>query len=125
MDVDLEDRLLFGLPPLRLGYVAMAAVVALAVWRGVPFVGGPLAALAAAVGAAFGWGSWRGRGPDHWAAAATLWVLRTRRVEFVGSARVHTVRVGRPSHARRPLLRPRPAATIHVLTVVGDPDAEP
>lgn len=125
MDVDLEDRLLFGLPPLRLGYVGIAAVVALAAWRGVPVAGGPIAVLVAAIGAVFGWGQWRGRGPDHWLVAATLWVLRARRLELTRPRVVP--KIGRrPRLAqRRPLLPPRAPATIHVLHVVGDGEGDP
>lgn len=121
MDVDLEDRLLLGLPPLRLGYVAIAALVALGAWRAVPLVGGVVAVAVAAIGAAFGWGQWRGRGPDHWVVAAALWLGRTRQLEL-------TLKVGpRPPvpSRRRPMFRPRPPASIHVLHVLSEPERDP
>ena len=121
MDVDLEDRLLFGLPPLRLGYVAIAAIVALAAWRAVPVVGAVLAVVVAAIGAAFGWGQWRGRGADHWVVAASLWLARTRRLEVTPRLRPPRLVPQR----RRPLLRPRPPGSIHGLHVMSEPERDP
>ncbi len=81
-DVDLEDRLLFGLTATRFGELAVAVLAAFAAWRLVPVIGAGLAAAALAVGALFGWARWRGRPADHWAVAYVLFVLRTRRVEI-------------------------------------------
>jgi hypothetical protein len=81
MDVDLEDRLVLGLTPQRFGYVAVAGLGALACWHAIPVLGGGLGVLVLGAGALLGWGSWRGRGLDHWLLAATTWTLRTRRIE--------------------------------------------
>jgi hypothetical protein len=67
--IDLEDRLLYGLSPARLGYVAGLAVLASWCWRQSPW--GPLRFAAAIVllgGAlAMGWLRHDGRHLDAWA----------------------------------------------------------
>jgi hypothetical protein len=67
--IDLEDRLLYGLSPARLGYVAGLAVLASWCWR--QPVWGPLRVLAAivllAVAGAVGWLRYDGRHLDAWA----------------------------------------------------------
>ena len=66
--IDLEDRLLYGLSPARLGYVAGLAVLASWCWR--QPVWGPLRILAAlillAVAGAVGWLRYNGRHVDAW-----------------------------------------------------------
>ena len=120
-DVDLEDRLLFGLTAVRFGQVAVACLAAVAAWRLVPWVGGALAVVLVALGAAAGWGSWRGRGLDHWAVAIARYLLRTRRIE-VDSARLQA-RLGRVRAA--PLAaRPLPARTSGSALRVLDGGAE-
>jgi len=80
-DVDLEDRLLFGLTATRFGELALAALAALAAWRLVPWVGGCLAALLMVAGAVLGWGRWRGRGVDHLAISIILFAVRNYRLD--------------------------------------------
>ena len=67
--IDLEDRLLYGLSPARLGYVAGFAVLASWCWR--QPVWGPLRVLAAVVllaaAGAVGWLRYDGRHLDAWA----------------------------------------------------------
>lgn len=122
-----------GLTPQRFGYVAVAALAALAAWHAIPILGGALAGLLLAVGAAFGWLQWRGRGLDHWVAAASLWLVRTRRLEVRGrvkfGARLNA-RPRRPAWRRRPpppslpaiLREPPPIRRLQVLKGVdGDP----
>jgi hypothetical protein len=66
--IDLEDRLLYGLSPARLGYVAGLAVLASWCWRQPVWV--PLRILPAAVllvaAAAVGWLRHEGRHLDDW-----------------------------------------------------------
>ena len=137
MDVDLEDRLVFGLTPQRLGYVAVAALAALACWHGLPVVGGPLALILVAGGALFGWGQWHGSGLDHWLVAAVTWVLRTRRLELdrwlLPSLldRLGTALERLPRPRRPPIPEPtlphilRPPPRVRRLRVVNGPDTEP
>ncbi|MDQ6774402.1 MAG: hypothetical protein M3024_15710 [Candidatus Dormibacteraeota bacterium] len=66
-DVDLEDNLVYGLSPIRFGYLAVAAVGALTLWNlhQLPAaVRGLLCALLLGVGVAVAWGRWRGRPVD-------------------------------------------------------------
>ena len=45
LDVDLEDRLIYGLSPQRFGYAAVALLAAMAVWHSLPGLAGPPAAV--------------------------------------------------------------------------------
>jgi hypothetical protein len=83
LDVDLEDRLVYGLSPQRFGYAALALLAAMAAWRGLPgLVGQVLAALTAVTGAAFAWGRLGGRGLDAWLLAIVRYCLRSYRLEL-------------------------------------------
>jgi hypothetical protein len=84
LDVDLEDRLVFGLTPIRLGYVVLSGLGGLAVWSSqLPL---PLRASASAMviaaGLTLAWGRWRGRAADAWLVDLTHFVLNTRRVTW-------------------------------------------
>ena len=89
LDVDLEDRLLYGLTPIRLAYMVLAVLGALALWSSSWFVA-PARGLAAAVvllaGAALAWGRWRGRPADGWLTDCATFVLSTRRLSWEGRA---------------------------------------
>lgn len=77
LDVDLEDRLVYGLSPIRLAYVVLAGLAALAVWsaQALPsIVRGAAALIVIAVGAALAWGRWRGRAADEWLMDAARFV---------------------------------------------------
>lgn len=83
LDVDLEDRLLYGLTPTRLVYLVVALVAAFSVWTG-RWAPAPVrassAVLLAAIGAAAAWGTWRGRALDAWAADLATFVMANYRV---------------------------------------------
>ncbi len=86
LDVDLEDRLVFGLNPIRFGYLAIAALAAFATWSSawLPLpVRLPLAGLLGLAGAALAWGSHLGRGADQWAADMVRFGLANYRLELV------------------------------------------
>lgn len=77
LDVDLEDRLIYGLTPIRLAYVVLAGLAALAIWsaQALPsIVRGAAALIVIAVGAALAWGRWRGRAADEWLMDAARFV---------------------------------------------------
>src|SRR5260370_8117157 len=78
-DVDLEDRLIYGLSPIRCGYLVIAVLGALSLWRleALPpwLRTGPCLAVLAA-GAALAWGRWRGRAVDRWLLALAVFVRR-------------------------------------------------
>ena len=59
LDVDLEDRLLYGLTPIRLAYVVLAGLAALAIWSS-SWIPAPCARTRAAIAAASRRACWRG-----------------------------------------------------------------
>jgi hypothetical protein len=83
LDVDLEDKLLYGLTPMRLGYAVMAFLSAFALWS-TRWAAAPVRAAACLVvviaGATLAWGRWRGRAVDSWVTDIAAFVARTRRV---------------------------------------------
>jgi hypothetical protein len=87
LDVDLEDRLLYGLTPLRLAYAVGALLAAFALWSS-PWSPVALRAVASslviAVGATLSWGKWRGAPADRWVVDFLLFVVRTRRLAWTG-----------------------------------------
>lgn len=85
LDVDLEDKLIYGLTPTRLAYVVLALLAAFAIWTthwSPPPVRAPVAIVVAAVGAAAAWGRWRGRAVDGWLVDLALFVFTNYRVKW-------------------------------------------
>lgn len=85
LDVDLEDKLLYGLTPTRLVYLVVALLAAFALWTGhwtIAPIRGAAAAVVAAIGAVAGWGRWRGRPVDRWVTDLGLFVLATYRIRW-------------------------------------------
>jgi len=83
--IDLEDRLLYGLSPARLGYVAGFAVLILSVWRlpGLPIPAKLLLCLPLLLaGAAAGWLSFHGRHLDAWAVDGGRFLLAEYRLDI-------------------------------------------
>jgi hypothetical protein len=78
-DVDLEDRLVFGLTPVRFGYLVIGVLAAVGLCRlhqlPVPVRLVP-SLLFAALAAALAWGRWRGRPLDHLALDAAVFCRR-------------------------------------------------
>ena len=85
LDVDLEDRLIYGLTPTRLAYLVVAMVSGFAVWSS-PWAPAAVRALAAlliiGLGAVASWGRWRGRAADLWLVDIALFSIRTRQVTW-------------------------------------------
>jgi hypothetical protein len=83
LDVDLEDKLLYGLTPMRLGYVVIALLGGFALWSA-RWAAAPIRAAACllvfGIGATFAWGRWRGRPVDGWLTDVAAYVTRTQRV---------------------------------------------
>jgi len=82
LDVDLEDKLLYGLTPMRLAYLVIGLVAGYWLWSS-PWAPSPVRAFACSVVVAFGaiaaWGRWRGRAADDWAADLFVFVISTHR----------------------------------------------
>jgi PrgI family protein len=97
LDVDLEDRLLYGLTPMRLGYVVVGMLAGFSIWSthwsALP-VRAAAAITTAAVGAAAAWGRWRGRALDSWLADIVMFVITTYRVRWSMPRRRQRARPG-------------------------------
>jgi hypothetical protein len=85
LDVDLEDRLLYGLTPTRLAYLVISLIAGFALWSSA-WANTPLRAGAAltmvAAGAAISWGRWRGRPADALLVDTATFIARTHRVSI-------------------------------------------
>ena len=89
-DVDLEDRLIYGLSPLRFGYLVIAVLGALTLWRLdalSPWARAVPCVLALAAGAGLAWGRWHGRALDRWLADLCVYVRRNYAVRPRGGPR--------------------------------------
>ena len=85
LDVDLEDKLIYGLTPIRLAYFVIGLLAAFAAWsqHWAPApVRAPVAVLACGIGAIAAWGQWRGRPVDGWAIDLALYIAATYRVKL-------------------------------------------
>ena len=84
LDVDLEDRLVYGLTPIRLGYLVIALLAGFSTWSSswAPAAMRGVCALAlAAIGVAAAWGRWRGRPADAWLVDVAWFVMANVRAE--------------------------------------------
>jgi hypothetical protein len=80
LDVDLEDKLLYGLTPTRLAYVVVALLAGFSVWSSgwTPTPARASAAIAlVTIGAGAAWGRWRGRPADSWLIDIVVFSLAT------------------------------------------------
>lgn len=82
-DVDLEDKLVYGLSPLRFGYLVIAALGILSLWRLEAVPAGlrlPPCLLIAVVAGLMAWGRWRARPLDGWLVDLVVFVRRNYRL---------------------------------------------
>jgi hypothetical protein len=87
LDVDLEDRLLYGLTPMRLAYAVAALLAAFALWSspyGPALLRGAGASVVIGIGAVLSWGRWRGTNADAWVVNLVVFAARTRRLTWTG-----------------------------------------
>jgi hypothetical protein len=85
LDVDLEDRLLYGLTPTRLAYLVIGLLAAFSLWSTswAPVAIRAACAIAVAlVGAAAAWGRWRGRAADAWVIDIAGYALASYRLRM-------------------------------------------
>ncbi len=85
LDVDLEDKLVYGLTPMRMAYAVVALLMGLALWseRWAPApVRGAACVFVVGVGATVAWGRWRGRAVDRWLTDMAIFVTRSYRVTW-------------------------------------------
>jgi hypothetical protein len=85
LDVDLEDKLVYGLTPMRLAYLVVALLAGFSIWSS-HWAPMPMRAATAtfmvAIGAAAAWGRWRGRTADRWVMDIVVFVYANYRVEW-------------------------------------------
>ena len=70
LDVDLEDKLLYGLTPTRLAYLVVALLAGFSAWTShwaAPAARAGVGIIIALIGVVAAWGRWRGRAVDEWA----------------------------------------------------------
>jgi hypothetical protein len=85
LDVDMEDRLIYGLTPIRLAYIVVALLVGITLWSShwaPTFARGVASFLVIAGGSALAWGRWRGRAADGWAIDMAKFVVATYRLSW-------------------------------------------
>jgi hypothetical protein len=87
LDVDLEDKLLYGLTPMRLAYLVVSLLAGFALWSS-PWSLRPARAAACllviGLGVVLAWGRWRARAADQWMSDAAIFVARRYRVAWSG-----------------------------------------
>ena len=85
LDVDLEDKLLYGLTPMRLAYVVAGVAAGFALWSShwaPPVIRACAAGVVMVIGAAAGWGRWRGRPADRWLVDMALFAAANYQIEL-------------------------------------------
>lgn len=84
LDVDIEDKLLYGLTPTRLAYLVVSLLAAFATWSthwAPTAIRAPAAIVIAGLGAAAAWGRWRGRALDGWAVDLSLFAIANYHIQ--------------------------------------------
>ena len=85
LDVDLEDKLMYGLTPTRLAYLVIALLAGFATWSAhwAPSpVRGSIAVVIAMAGAVAAWGRWGGRPLDGWAIDLAVYCVGNHRLKW-------------------------------------------
>jgi hypothetical protein len=86
LDVDLEDKLLYGLTPMRLAYMLVSLLSGFALWSS-PWAIQPVRAgvsfVVIGLGAAMAWGRWRARAADRWLSDIAIFSMRRYRVKWI------------------------------------------
>jgi hypothetical protein len=86
LDVDLEDKLLYGLTPMRLAYLLVSLVGGFALWSS-PWSVQPVRAssclAAIGLGVMMAWGRWRARAADAWLSDIAIFLMRRYRITWI------------------------------------------
>ncbi len=85
LDVDLEDRLVYGLTPIRLAYAVLAGLGAMALWSADTLflqLRICLVLMVLGAGATLAWGTFRGRPADEWILDIAVFTWSTRRLRW-------------------------------------------
>ena len=88
LDVDLEDKLIYGLTPMRLAYLVVSLLAGFAVWSsrwGPQPVRAGACLLVIGLGVVTAWGRWRARATDRWLSDIVIFVARRYCVEWTPS----------------------------------------
>ena len=85
LDVDLEDKLIYGLTPMRLAYLLVSLLGGFALWSS-PWSVQPVRACTClaviGLGVATAWGRWRARPADRWLSDIAIFLMRRYRVAW-------------------------------------------
>jgi hypothetical protein len=85
LDVDLEDKLIYGLTPMRLAYLVLSLLGGFALWSPL-WAPQPVRAVAClavvGLGAALAWGRWSSRAADQWLSDIAMFVARRYRLAW-------------------------------------------
>jgi hypothetical protein len=79
----MEDKLLYGLTPMRLGYMVLALLGSFALWSSswaVTPVRAASCAVVLLVGATLAWGRWQSRPVDLWLTDIAAFIARNQRI---------------------------------------------
>ena len=119
--MDLEDKLLYGLTPIRLAYVVLSLLAGFALWSS-QWAPSPVRAVACTavvvIGSVAAWGKWRGRAVDAWVGNLLLFVISTHRIAWnKGRSR----RSARPPAPSPPMTKR--AGPIAIVVAGRTPDA--
>lgn len=118
-DVDLEDKLVYGLSPLRFAYLVIAALGVLGCWRieDVPAGARVVPCLVLALsGVLLAWGRWHGRSLDGWALDLVVFVRRNYCLQVSWGSRKQRRRAPVPLAAMRALRGGRSVAPVREPT---------
>jgi len=88
LDVDLEDKLIYGLTPMRLAYLVVSLLGGFSLWSS-PWSPQPVRAVtclaAIALGVIMAWGRWRARATDRWLSDIAIFTARRYHFEWTHS----------------------------------------
>ena len=88
LDVDLEDKLIYGLTPMRLAYLVVSLLAGFALWSSrwsPPPVRAGATLIVIGLGVVMAWGRWRARAADQWLCDIVIFTARRFCLEWTHS----------------------------------------